>query len=277
MIKIDINVSVLLKEHPFLERFDEAVKLGFDACEFYWNREEQPADIARCISDAGIKVAAFNFDAGEMAAGDRGLLNDPLRQKEMRANVPVALELAEKVGCRKLTALAGNLRPGEDRDAQLAFIRENLKWVCDRAAEAGITVMVEAINAWDNRSYPLTNSRDTISFLDSVGASNLMYLFDMYHMQRMEGNLVSTLEQYAERIGHIQIADSPKRNQPGTGEINYGYVFAAIEACGYKGSVGLEYNPVGTTEESLGWLPKPMRTGFEASEFGTRHATAIVR
>lgn len=270
MIKIDINVSVLLKEHPFLERFDEAAKLGFDACEFYWPREEDPDAVARRISDAGLKVAAFNFDAGDMPAGDRGLLNDPSRQAEMRANVPVAVELAGKVGCRKLTALAGNLRPDENREGQLDFILENLNWVCEQAAKGGITVMVEAINAWDNKSYPFTNTRDTLSFLDSVGASNLMYLFDMYHMQRMEGNLVSTLEQNVGRIGHIQIADSPRRNQPGTGEINYEYVFAAMEACGYDGFVGLEYNPVGTTEGSLEWLPTALRGGFDAAEFSSK-------
>jgi hydroxypyruvate isomerase len=274
MFKIDINVSVLLKEHPFLERFDEAAKLGFDACEFYWPRGEDPAAVARRISDAGLKVAAFNFDAGDMPGGDRGLLNDPSRQAEMRANVPVAIELANKVGCRKLTALAGNSRPDENRERQLDFIRENLNWVCEQAANAGITVMVEAINAWDNKLYPFTNTFDTLSFLDSVGASNLMYLFDMYHMQRMEGNLVSTLERYVGRIGHIQIADSPRRNQPGTGEINYEYVFAAMEARGYNGFVGLEYNPVGTTEESLEWLPKALRGGFDAADFSSKTESA---
>lgn len=267
MIQIDLNVSLLLKEYPFLERFEQAAKLGFEAVEFYWDNAINPSDIAQRVLDAGLKVAAFNFDVGNMAAGDRGLLNDPERQTQMRENVVVALELAEKIGCKKLTQLAGNLRPDENREKQLDFIRENLRWVCEQANESGATVMVEAINGWDNKSYPFTNTRETIAFLDSVNAPNLKYLFDMYHMQRMEGNLISTFEQFVDKIGHIQIADSPKRNQPGTGEINYNNVLKAIDESSYEGSVGLEYNPVGSTEESLAWLPKEHRKGISLESF----------
>lgn len=267
MIKIDLNVSLLLKEYSFLERFDRAAGLGFGAVEFYWNNDEQPSEIARRILDSGLKVAAFNFDIGEMVAGDRGLLNDPERQNRLRENVPLAIELANKIGCQKLTQLTGNLRPDEDREKQLDYIRENLRWVCEQANEAGITVMVEAINGWDNKFYPFTNTREMITFLDSVNAPNLKYLFDMYHMQRMEGNLVSTFEQFVDKIAHIQIADSPKRNQPGTGEINFNYVLKAIDESSYEGSVGLEYNPIGSTEESLNWLPKEQRQGINLETF----------
>lgn len=267
MIKIDLNVSLLLKEYPFLERFDQAVRLGFEAVEFYWNSDEQPLNIAQRILDAGLTVAAFNFDVGNMAAGDRGLLNDPEKFRQMRENVPAALELAERVGCRKLTTLAGNLRIGEDREKQLDFIRENLRWVCEEAQKSGVTVMVEAINGWDNKLYPFTNTSDTITFLDSVGAPNLKYLFDMYHMQRMEGNLTTTLERFIDKIAHIQIADAPKRHQPGTGEINYNYVFQSIDESGYAGFVGLEYNPPGATEESLAWLPREHRKGIALESF----------
>lgn len=267
MIKVDINVSLLLKEYPFLERFDQAARLGFEAVEFYWNNEEMPSDIARKIRDAGLRVAAFNFDVGNMAAGDRGLLNDPLRQKQMRENVPAALELAQKVGCQKLTTLTGNLRPDENREKQLDFVRENLRQVCEQAHQADITVMVEAINGFDNKSYPFTNTRETISFLDSVNVPNLKYLFDMYHMQRMEGNLTATFEEVIDKTAHIQIADSPKRNQPGTGELNFNYILKVIEESGYTGSIGLEYNPLGSTEESLNWLPVEHRKGINLETF----------
>ena len=266
MVNIDINVSVLFKEYAFLERFDQAKRLGFAAVEFYWNRDESPKEVAERIKDAGLQVAVFNFDAGDMAAGDRGLLSDPDRQKEVRENVPIALELAHRVGCNKLTALAGNLKPEIDRERQLDIVRENLSWVCNQAAKADITVLVEAINGWDNKQYPFTNTHDTLEFLDSVGASNLKYLYDMYHMQRMEGNLAATLEKNIDRIGHIQIADSPSRHQPGTGEINYKFVFEVIDSSGYSGYVGLEYNPAGSTEESLAWLPEKFRTRLDPNE-----------
>lgn len=267
MIKIDLNISLLLKEYPFLERFAQAAQLGFSAVEFYWNSEENPAEIAQKVSDSGVRVAAFNFDVGNMAAGDRGLLNDPERQKQLRENVAVALELADKIGCDRMTQLTGNLRPDENREKQLDYIRENLRWVCEESNKANVTVMIEAINGWDNKFYPFTNTRETIAFLDSVNAPNLKYLLDMYHMQRMEGNLVATFEEFVDKIGHIQIADSPKRNQPGTGEINFNYVLKAIDESSYTGSVGLEYNPSGSTEESLSWLPKEHRKEIDLETF----------
>lgn len=267
MIKIDLNISLLLKEYPFLERFDQAARLGFSAVEFYWNSEENPSEIAQKISDSGVKVTAFNFDVGNMAAGDRGLLNDPERRTHLHENVAVALELADKIGCDKLTQLTGNLRPDENREKQIDYIRENLRRVCEEANQANVTVMVEAINGWDNKFYPFTNTREMITFLDSVDAPNLKYLFDMYHMQRIEGNLTATFEEFVDKIGHIQIADSPKRNQPGTGEINFNYILKVIDESSYDGSIGLEYNPLGSTEESLKWLPKEHRKEINLETF----------
>ena len=265
MINIDLNISILLKEYPFAERFEHAARLGFEAVEFYWDADHDPAKIAHEVARNGLKVAAFNLDAGDLAAGDRGLLNSPEHETRMRENLFVALDLAEKIGCGRLTALAGNLRPCEEREQQMERIRKNLRWICREADEAGITIMVEAVNAFDNKFYPLTNTADTIEFLDSVGARNLSYLYDIFHMQRMEGNIIATLEKYAGRIGHMQIADVPGRHHPGTGEINYRNVFAAIEKSGYEGSVGLEYIPQGTTEADLEWLPRHQRSGIDAA------------
>src|SRR5690606_32469204 len=209
MINIDLNISILLKEYPFLERFEHAARLGFSAVEFYWDAGHDPEKIAAEVKRNGLKIAAFNLDAGDLAAGDRGLLNSPEHESRMRENLSVALDLAEKVGCGKLTALAGNLHPDEDREPQMERIRKNLRWICREADEAGSTIMVEAVNAFDNKFYPLTNTEDTIAFLDSVGARNLAYLYDIFHMQRMEGNIIETIRTHAGRIAHIQIADVP--------------------------------------------------------------------
>ncbi|MGE3384887.1 MAG: hydroxypyruvate isomerase family protein [Pyrinomonadaceae bacterium] len=269
MINVDVNVSILFKEFPFIERFAQAARSGFEAVEFYWDKGHDPDAIASAVLDNGLRVASFNFDAGELQSGDRGLLNDSERYTRMRENVPVAIELAQKVGCKRLTALAGNLRDFEDRESQIERIRENLRWICDEARPAGITIMVEAINAFDNPLYPFTGTKPTLEFLDSVGAGNLEYLYDIYHMQRMEGNIISTLREHTGRIGHIQIADSPERHHPGTGEINFRRVFQTIEAAGYKGSVGLEYLAVGQTEEALAWLPLEHRGGIHLDSFVT--------
>jgi len=267
MIDIDLNISILLKEYSFLERFSEAAQLGFETVEFYWEKDLDPKAVSDRVQISGLNVAAFNLDAGDLSTGDRGLLNDPVRHQRMRENVPVAIELAKSIGCKKLTALAGNLRPEEDREKQIDRMRENLLWICGEAEKAGITIMVEAVNAFDNKFYPFTDTDSTIEFLDSVGTSNLGYLYDIYHMYRMEGNIVSTLTKYVDRIEHIQIADSPGRNHPGTGEIDYDQILKTIEECGYKGSVGLEFIAMGSTEASLEWLPREHRRKLDTGSY----------
>lgn len=257
MLRFDLNVSILLREHALLERFDHAARLGFGAVEFWWPAGENLAALAARVRDAGLQVALFNFDGGEIARGERGLLNHPTRQAEFRANVPLALELAQRLGCTRLNALAGKWLPGEPRAAQLARVRENLAWAAEQAQAAGVTIVLEALNTWDNGPVILSNTRETLALIDSVGAPNLACQYDIYHMQRMEGDIIATIHAHAGRFGHIQFADSPGRNQPGTGELNFRAIFAAIAASSYRGMVGLEYNPLGTSEQSLAWLPGP--------------------
>jgi hydroxypyruvate isomerase len=215
--------------------------------------------VSRSIKASGVEVALFNFDAGNMPAGDRGLLNDPDRQKQMRENVQVALDLAHSVGCRRLNALAGKERLGEGKESQLNRVADNLAWIAEQARPAGVTVMVEALNTFENGPYLLASTKDALALMDRVGAPNIRYQFDIYHMQRMEGNITATLRSSIARIGHMQVADSPGRNQPGTGELNYRYIFQEIENLGYDGWIGLEYNPRGSSEESLSWLPEERR------------------
>jgi Hydroxypyruvate isomerase len=253
MLRFHLNISILLKEYPFLERFEQAARLGFDAVEFWWPRGEDLDQVVQRVRDAGLKVELINFDGGDLARGERGLLNHPERQAEFRANLPVALELAHKLGCRKLNALVGHWLPAESRESQLARVRENLALAAEQARAAGITVVVESLNSWDNGPYILTNTPDSLALLDSVGAPNLAYQYDVYHMQRMEGNVCDTIRRYSERIAHMQIADSPDRHEPGTGELNFPYIFATIAQSAYTGSIGIEYNASTTTEASLAW------------------------
>jgi hydroxypyruvate isomerase len=259
MLHFDLNVSILLKEYPFLERFDQAARLGFGAVEFWWPAGEDLAATARRIRDAGLRVALFNLDTGDMPAGDRGLLNDPDRQARFRANLPIAIELAQRVGCTHLNALGGKRRADEDIEVQLERVRENLRWAAEQARGSGITLLVEALNAWENGPYLFTNTRDTLALLDSLGEPNVKFQYDIYHMQRMEGNIAATIAAHAARIAHIQIADSPGRNQPGTGELCFPFIFEAIVASGYGGAIGLEYHPLGASEATFGWLPDDRR------------------
>ncbi|MBX0326463.1 TIM barrel protein [Oscillochloris sp. ZM17-4] len=254
MITFDLNISITMPGLPYARRIDEAARMGFTAVELWWPRGEDLGALARRVSDAGLSVALINFDGGDLAAGERGFLNDPVRQAEFRASAPAALDLARRLGCHQLNALVGRWLPGEPRESQLARVRENLTWVCDLAAHAGVTVLLEALNSWETPAYMLTSTADSLAMIDSVGAPNLALQYDVYHMQRMEGNICATVAAHAGRIGHIQFADSPGRGQPGTGELNFPFIFQAIEDSGYTGYVGAEYLPRGSLEESLGWL-----------------------
>jgi hydroxypyruvate isomerase len=268
-MKFSANLSMLFKEVPLVERFGRAAEAGFSAVEFWWpGHDVELGQIERAVKEAGLEVALFNFDAGDMPAGERGLAGNPDREQQFRENVPVALELARSLGCRRMNVLVGREIPGMVRDEQLALARENVRFAADKAA--GVTVMVEAVNTFENGPYLLYTTEQAVEFVRDVGRENLGIQHDFYHMQRMEGNLVANLQEHIGSIGHVQIADSPGRGEPGTGEIHYPYVLAELERLGYDGYVGLEYNPTTeTTEESLEWLPEEVRGG-DVSVFDLR-------
>ena len=255
-MRFSANLSILFRDSPFLERFDRAARAGFDAVEFWWPSGEELTAVEAAIRGSGLEVALFNFDAGDMPSGDRGLLSDPDRQSVFRHNVPVALDLAQRIGCRQLNALAGLELPGLDREEQLALAAENLRWAAREAAAIDARVLVEAVNTFENGPYLVSRTAEAVALIDAAGEPNIALQYDAYHMQRMEGNLAATIRAHHDRIAHVQIADSPGRGEPGTGEINFTYLFGVLEDVGYPGYIGLEYVPTTpTTEESLGWMP----------------------
>ncbi len=253
---------MLFKDVDFVDRFQRAADAGFAAVEFWWPSGEDLDHVEAAIKEGGLQVALFNFDAGDMPGGDRGLVSDPERRQEFRDNVPVALELARSVGCPRLNALAGLRLGGVDIGEQLELAVDNVGWAADQAAEHGIEVMIEAVNTFENGPYLLPTTNAAAEFVERVGRANVKLQYDAYHMQRMEGNVVATLRERIASIAHIQVADSPDRGEPGSGELNYRYIFAALEELPYEGWVGLEYKPTtDTTEESLAWLPEDKRGG----------------
>jgi hydroxypyruvate isomerase len=190
-----------------------------------------------------------------MAAGDRGLLSDPSRYERFRENVPVALELAGKLGCTRLNALVGMRLPDLELEAQLDLARHNVAWAAEQARAQGASILIEAVNTYDNGPYLLDTTAKAVNFVESIGADNVELQYDVYHMQRMEGNLADTITRVLPRLGHVQIADPPARTEPGTGEINYGFILGLLDRLGYAGWVGLEYNPsTARTEDSFGWI-----------------------
>lgn len=248
------NLSLLWTDLPLEQRFERAAAAGFDAVELWWPGDELAEALPELTRAAGVELALLNFDAGDMAGGDRGLVADPERFDRFRANVPLALRVAAAAGCRRLNLLVGLELEGHDLVEQRGWARENVGWAAEQAARQGATVLVEAVNVFENGPYLVTTTRDAATFVESVGRPNVRLQYDAYHMQRMEGDLTATLERYWNLVAHIQIADAPGRGQPGTGEIDFGELLGFLERKGYDGFVGLEYRPVGETDASFEWI-----------------------
>ncbi|AXB42137.1 hydroxypyruvate isomerase family protein [Amycolatopsis albispora] len=257
-LRLDVNLSILFTELPLLERPAAARAAGFDAVEFWWPFESAtPGDaevtrFVRAVRDAGVQLVGLNFAAGDMPAGDRGLVSWPQRSGEFRENVPIAVGIAEELGCRAFNALYGNRIDGTDPAEQDELAAENLA-IAARAAEAiGAVVLVEPVSGAPR--YPLRTAADALDVLHRVPRENLRLLADLYHLTVNGDDLDAVIAEHTGRIGHVQIADAPGRNQPGTGSIDIAGYLGKLAANGYSGHVGLEYKPTGASAESFGWL-----------------------
>jgi hydroxypyruvate isomerase len=260
MLKICLNISILLREYAFLDRFQAAADLGFKAVEFWYPTGIDFDQLVKAKEAAGLQVALVNADGGDLAKGDRGFLGNIAYNDYVRANFTEVLQLVDALGCSQINLLGGNAVPGLDRAAQLALAAEMQRELCQQAAQHQVTVLLEPQNPFDNPRYMFATTAAGLHQIRQVGAANLKLQYDVYHMQRSEGNIIDTLRRTIDEIAHIQIADSPTRNQPGTGELNYPAIFRELDRLGYTGYVALEYNaPNGDTAASLAWLPMEQR------------------
>lgn len=248
------NLTMLFTEVPFLERFERAARSGFTAVEYMFPYQEDTDAIARALRGLRLTQVLFNLPAGDWAGGDRGIMVDPNRRAEFREGVGRAVELARRFGCRKLNGLVGKRRDDVPPEEQWACLVDNLRFAAAELERAGMTLLVEPVNTFDIPGFFLHTSARAIQLLDDAAAANARLQYDVYHMQRMEGNLVDTMRRLRDRIGHVQLADAPARHEPGTGEINFPFVLRELDALGYEGHVGLEYRPSGPTEASFGWI-----------------------
>lgn len=258
MPKFAANLTMLFTEAPFLDRFALAAEAGFDAVEFLLPYDFAVGDLRRALDDNGLHLVLHNLPAGDWAGGDRGIGCHPGRVDEFRAGVPRAVEYATALGCPRLNCLAGILPAGVSPEAARATLVENLRFAAPRLEAAGIELLLEPVNTRDVPGFLVSRTADGLAVLDEAGVGNVRLQYDVYHAQVMEGNLLPTLEANLARIGHIQVADNPGRHEPGTGEINYPAVFAALDRMGYAGWIGLEYKPASTAAAGLDWM-RPFR------------------
>ena len=254
MPRFSANLSLLFTEHDFLDRFDAAARAGFTAVEYISPYEHPPEVVAERLRRNGLEQALFNLPLGDWSAGERGIAILPDRVDEFRAGVDTAVRYATALGCTQVNCIAGIAPAGVPTSVLEDLLVENLAYAAERLERAGIRLLVEPINTLDIPGYFLTTSAQALAIMDRVGSKNLYLQYDVYHMQVMEGDLARTIEANLARIAHIQIADNPGRHEPGTGEINYPYLFGHLDRIGYRGFVGAEYRPATTTEAGLGWF-----------------------
>jgi hydroxypyruvate isomerase len=253
MPKFAANLSMLYADAPFLDRFALARASGFDAVEFLFPYAYDAEQLRERLRRHELKLVLFNLPCGDWNAGDRGMACDPRRIEEFRAGVQSALDYATELGVAQLHCMAGKLPAGLEPERAHATYVDNLRHAAARLAPHGINLLIEPINYYDIPGYFLNHSRQALDIIAETGSPNLFLQYDIYHMQRMEGELSNTIRANLPMIKHMQIADTPGRHEPGTGEINYRHLFRFIDEIGYDGWLGCEYTPAAGTDAGLGW------------------------
>lgn len=254
MPRFAANLTMLFTELPFLDRFEAAARAGFQAVEFLFPYAYEAADIKARLDAHGLQLVLHNLPAGDWDAGERGIACHPDRVDEFRVGVERAIAYAQTLGVKQLNCLVGKAPAGVPEPVLRATLVANLRHAAARLSVAGLRLLVEPINTYDIPGFYLNRTQQALDLLDEVGADNAFVQYDIYHAQRTEGELASTLQKHLARIGHVQLADNPGRNEPGTGEINYAHLFRHLDRIGYTGWVGCEYKPASTTEAGLGWM-----------------------
>ena len=254
MTKFAANLTMLFNEKPFLERFALAKIGGFKAVEFLFPYAFDASEIKSALDNNALKLVLHNLPAGDWDAGERGIACHPDRVAEFRSGVSKAIEYASILGVPQLNCLAGKTPEGVDPALIHDTFVGNLQFAAAELKKSGLKLLIEPINTFDIPGFYLSKTAQGIAILDAVAADNAFLQYDIYHAQRMEGELANTIQKYFDRIAHIQLADNPGRNEPGTGEINYGYLFDLLTRLGYTGYIGCEYKPLKTTEAGLHWM-----------------------
>lgn len=254
MPKFAANLTMLFNEVDFLDRFAAARQAGFKGVEYLFPYAWDRYELAERLDRNGLVQVLHNLPAGDWAAGERGIGCHPDRITEFQDGVGQAIEYAQALGCKQVNCLAGIAPAGIDTEKLQTTFIDNLRFAADKLREAGIRLLIEPINTYDIPGFYLNRTDQAAAIIDAVGSDNLYIQYDLYHAQRMEGELANTIARYLPRIAHMQLADNPGRHEPGTGEINYPFLFAHIDRLGYDGWIGCEYKPAADTVAGLGWM-----------------------
>jgi 2-dehydrotetronate isomerase len=258
-LKYCVNLSMIYTEYPFLERFAKAALAGFKAVESHFPYEFELKQVKARLESLGLVQVLFNLSPGNTSAGEWGTLSNPQRREYFRQSLNEALEIARFLECARVNVMFGNEIRGVERSAQIDCAVENLAWSAPLAADAGVTLLIEPLNAMDFPACVLHGPSEAMGIIGQVNHPQVKLQLDVYHAQMTEGNLINSITNCLPNIGHIQIADVPGRHQPGTGKIDYPAIFDLLRKLNYSGFVGLEYRPSNDSDSSLAWLPREER------------------
>jgi hydroxypyruvate isomerase len=253
MTKIAANLTMLFNEVPFLDRFDAAAQAGFKGVEFLFPYAFELDALRDKLRTNDLELVLHNLPAGNWEAGERGIACHPDRIAEFQAGVDEAIRYATALGVQQVNCLAGIRQMEVDSSIARKTLVNNLRFAADRLKPHGIRLLIEPINTFDIPGFFLSRTQQALDIIAETGSDNIFVQYDIYHMQRMEGELANTIRTNLANIKHVQLADNPGRNEPGTGEINYHYLFRLLDEIGYDGWVGCEYKPRAGTEAGLGW------------------------
>ena len=259
MPRFAANLTMLFNEVPFLDRFERAARAGFETVEFLFPYAYSKEEIVARLKGNRLNLVLHNLPGGDWDAGERGIACLPDRVDEFREGVGRAIEYASALGAPQVNCLAGKTPLGATDDMLRKTFVANLKYAAAELKKAKLKLLIEPINTYDIAGFYLNRTSQAISIMDEVGSDNLFLQYDIYHAQRSEGELAATMSKHLARIAHVQVADNPGRNEPGSGEIHYAFLFEHLDRIGYSGYVGCEYKPAGTTESGLQWLEQARR------------------
>ena len=254
MVKFSANISLLFNEFDFLDRFDEAKKIGFKAIEFQFPYSYDANQIKRKLDKHNLSISIFNSSPGNLDGGDRGLACIFERKEEFNKSILEALDYAQIINGKKIHVMSGILKDPKDHDLSVNTYIDNLKWACDKAEEFGIQILIEPINQRNIPNYFLSSADMAVQIIEEINKPNLKLLFDVFHHQIINGDVSKSIEKFIYFIGHIQIAGIPDRHEPDISEIDYNYILNIIEKNGYNGWIGCEYNPKNGTISGMKWI-----------------------